>query len=251
MKGVLAGVAALVALGGSGFAQDAESRFQAANEAARAGDLPRAIEGYRELATGGDESASLYWNWAQVAAQRGTLGEGLWALLRGRAVEPHDSRLGQEIDRLREAASLDPAEISPEPLAGIARVGRRMRLGWIALLAALASVVCHAVARRTRAGWAKPAAWTVSALTVVVAAVPLVGALARPTAVVARPDAPLLESASSTASSVGELREGEVVPILAESAGYLRVEDSSGARGWAREADVWSLDRPPGNVPGE
>jgi hypothetical protein len=249
MRGVL--VVLLVAIGGTGSAQDAESRFRAANEAARTGDLLRAIEGYRELATAGHESASLYWNWAQVAAARGALGEGLWALLRGRTVEPHDARLGQEIDRLRQAASLDPAEISPEPLAGIARLGRRLHLGWVALLAALASVVCHALARRTRLAWAGPAAWTVSALTVAAAAVPLVGSLARPTAVVTRAAAPLLESASSTASSVGELREGEVLPILAESAGYLRVEDSSGARGWAREADVWRLDRPPESMPGQ
>jgi len=108
MKRALAGLA-LLALGGSSFAQDAESRYQAANEAARTGDLLRAIGGYREIAAGGDESASLYWNWAQVAAQRGALGEALWALLRGRAIEPRDSRLGEEIDRLREAASLDPA----------------------------------------------------------------------------------------------------------------------------------------------
>jgi hypothetical protein len=29
------------------------------------------------------------------------------------------------------------------------------------------------------------------------------------------------------------------------SRGYLRVEDSSGARGWARQDDVWPLDQPP------
>jgi hypothetical protein len=232
-------------------AQDADGRFRAANEAARAGDLLRAVEEYRAVAVAGGESASLYWNWAQVASRRGALGEALWALLRGRAVEPGDGRLGREIERLREAASLQPAELAPEPLGAVARLGRRLRLGWVALAAAVASVLCHAVARRSRAPWAGRAVWASSALALAVGAVPLAGALGRPTAVVAVPGAALLESASASAATVGELREGEVLPVLAESAGYLRVEDSSGARGWARQSDVWPLDRPPGRSPGQ
>jgi hypothetical protein len=35
------------------------------------------------------------------------------------------------------------------------------------------------------------------------------------------------------------------VPILQQSGAYLRIEDSSGARGWARADDVRRLDRPP------
>ena len=49
---------------------------------------------------------------------------------------------------------------------------------------------------------------------------------------------PLLEAASPTAEPVGTLREGEVVPILQRSGGYVRIEDSSGARGWARAEQV-------------
>ena len=43
---------------------------------------------------------------------------------------------------------------------------------------------------------------------------------------------------------MGTLREGEVVPVLEASGDYLRVEDSSGARGWALAADVRRLDGP-------
>jgi hypothetical protein len=34
-----------------------------------------------------------------------------------------------------------------------------------------------------------------------------------------------------------------VVPILDDSGGYVRLEDSSGARGWALREDVRPLDR--------
>ena len=44
----------------------------------------------------------------------------------------------REIDRLREAANLDPAEIAPEPLAALARLSRRFHLGLVALVLAAA-----------------------------------------------------------------------------------------------------------------
>ena len=62
--------------------------------------------------------------------------------------------------------------------------------------------------------------------------------LAWPTGAVVRRGAPLLDAASPTAEALGTLREGEVVPILETSGDYLRVEDSSGARGWALTRDV-------------
>jgi hypothetical protein len=71
-----------------------------------------------------------------------------------------------------------------------------------------------------------------------VALVPVASAFARPTGAVVRRGAPLLDAASPTAEAVGTLREGEVVPILERSGDYVRVEDSSGARGWAVATDV-------------
>jgi hypothetical protein len=71
----------------------------------------------------------------------------------------------------------------------------------------------------------------------------LIAGLASPTAVVVRRGAPLLDAAGPTAGTLGSLREGEVVVVLEESGGYLRVEDSSGARGWASSTDAWRLDR--------
>ena len=60
-----------------------------------------------------------------------------------------------------------------------------------------------------------------------------------------RRGAPLLPAASPTAEAAGALREGEVVPILDRSGGYVRIEDSSGARGWALGDDVRDLDAGP------
>ncbi len=226
------------------------SAFRDGNELARAGDYPKAIAAYRGLAAQGHESASLYWNWAQVAEARGETGEALWALLRGREVEPGDAKTGREIERLREAASLDPSEIAPVPLSVAERTSRRLHLSELALLFLATSIVLHVLARRAdqprRLG---VAAGIVLGLGLLAAAVPVAGSLASPTAVVVRRSAPLLDAASPNAGTLGTLRQGEVVVVLAESGGYLRVEDSSGARGWASDAEVWRLDETPESQP--
>ncbi len=235
-------LAALLASAGSyagGPDPGAEARFREANDLARAGDYPKAIALYEQLAQGGTESASLCWNWGQAAAARGATGEALWALLRARELDPGDRAVLRDIERLREAANLDPAEIAPEPLAAAARVARRFRLDIFAVLLLGLSLVFHVAALLAPgARWTRPTLWTCLALGLLVAAVPAAGAFARPVGVVRHRGASLLDAASPTAESVGTLREGEVVPILERSGGYVRVEDSSGARGWASAEDV-------------
>jgi hypothetical protein len=227
-------------------AADPEALLGQANEAALAGDLPRAIAGYHEIAASGAESASLYWNWAQAAVARGEQGEAMWALLRGRTVEPGDAAVAREIERLREAANLDPAEIAPVPLQNLERLSRRFHVDLLAVLLLAASLALHAVFR-----WIRPqrslgtAAAVGFGLGLLAAAASVAGAFAPPTAVVTRRGTPLLGAASPTASTLGTLREGEVVVVLAETQDFLRIEDSSGARGWAATEHVFRLDRPP------
>jgi len=217
-------------------------RYRQAGDLIRTGDALGGIAIYRSLAASGLESGSLYWNWAQAAAARGEAGEALWAVLRGREVEPGDRSLLRELERLREAANLDPAELAPEPMAALARFARRFHLGWLALGLAVLSLAAHLVGRlRPALTWPARAAWAAAALALLAAAAPLAGATARPTGVVVRRGAPLLDGASATAHSIGALRQGEVVPLLESGAAYLRVEDSSGARGWAHRDDVWPL----------
>ncbi len=220
-------------------------RFREANDAARSGDLPKALAGYTAVAAAGQESASLYWNWAQAAGARGAFGEALWALLRARELEPGDAAVGRQIEELRKAANLDPAELSPEPLQPLGRVSRRFFLAPLAVALAVLSLLLHAAARLTARDSLVRIAATVFVLSCLAASLPLAASLARPTAVVARRGAPLLEAASASAEPVATLREGEVVPILEASAGFLRIEDRSGARGWARLSDVRRLDGPP------
>jgi hypothetical protein len=223
-----------------------EPRFRAANELARAGDYPKALAGYAELARSGVESASLYWNWAQAASARGASGEALWALMRARELAPADRAVGRDIERLRESLNLDPAEIAPEPLAAVARASRRFRLDLLATLLLALSVAAHALARlRLGGSRAALAAGGLFALGLAAGAAPLVGSLARPTAAVVHRGAPLFDAASPTAEPTGSLREGEVVPVLDASGGWLRVEDNAGARGWARATDVRRLDGAP------
>jgi len=222
----------------------ADLRFREANDLARAGDYPKALALYAELASSGQESASLYWNWAQASRARGASGEALWALLRARELEPGDTALVRAIDEIRTELRLDAAELQPEPLAGAARLGRRFGLGWLAAALGLVSLLAHAAARFGRRGRGRAVAWACGILALLCAAPLALGQLARPTGVVVRRGAPLLPSASPTAESAGTLREGEVVPILDESGGYLRLEDSAGARGWALEGDVRRLANP-------
>jgi len=246
-RGLRAAAGAAVALLAAGALQaqapaSPGQRFRLAGDLIRTGDALGGLAIYRQLAASGLESGSLYWNWAQGAAARGEAGEALWAVLRGREVEPGDRSLVRELERLREAANLDPAELAPEPMAAVARFARRFHLGWLALGLAVLSLAAHLVGRlRPALTLPARAAWAAAALALLAAAAPLAGATARPTGVVVRRGAPLLDGASATAHSIGALRQGEVVPLLESGAAYLRVEDSSGARGWAHRDDVWPL----------
>jgi hypothetical protein len=222
-----------------------EARFRDANGLARGGDYPKAIAAYAELAAAGTQSASLYWNWAQAARARGAGGEALWALLRARELEPGDPALPRVIEEVRAELSLDAAELSPEPLATVARFARRFALGGIAAVLALVSLLAHAGARLWRVPRGRLVAWIAAGMALAAAASPLAGSLARPLGVVVHRGAPLLPAASPTAEAAGALREGEVVPVLDRSDGYVRIEDSSGARGWALTDDVRTLEAPP------
>jgi hypothetical protein len=227
-------------------AAPADDRFREANELARAGDYPKAIALYGELAASGEESASLYWNWAQAAAARGAQGEALWALLRARELDPGDRAVVRDVERLRESLNLDPAEIAPEPLAAAGRASRRFRLDLVALVLLALSLLAHGLARAAPGlRWPGGAAWATLLLGLLAAAVPLAASLSRPTAVVVRRGAPLLDAASPTAEATGSLREGEVVPVLESSGAWLRVEDNAGARGWAHLDDVRRIDAAP------
>jgi tetratricopeptide (TPR) repeat protein len=227
-------------------ADPAEDRFREANELVRAGDYPKAVALFQQIASSGEESASLYWNWAQAAAARGAQGEALWALLRARELDPGDRAVARDVQRLREALNLDPAEIAPEPLAAVGRFARRFRLDLVALALLALSLIAHGIVRlgsgRRVAG---RLTWSALGLGLLAAAVPVAASFARPTAAVVRRGAPLLDSASPTAETTGSLREGEVVPVLESSGEWVRVEDNAGARGWAHVADARRLDVPP------
>ncbi len=235
-----------IAVAGAALADPVADRFREANDLVRAGDYPKAIALYQEIAASGRESASLYWNWAQAAAARGAPGEALWALLRARELDPGDRAVVRDVERLREALNLDPAEIAPEPLAAAGRFARRFRLDLVALALLVLSVLAHGLVRLgSGRGVAGRVAWSTLALGLAAAAVPVAASFSRPTAAVVRRGAPLLDSASPTAEATGTLREGEVVPVLEASGEWLRVEDNAGARGWAHVADARRLDAPP------
>ncbi len=240
---------AVALLGAPAWAKTPEERFREATTLAQKGDHLGALEIYRELAVSGHESGSLYWNWAQVAEARGGVGEALWALLRGREVTPSDVVLRREIERLRQAANLDRAELTPVPLAGLSRFASRYLLAPLAIALLVVSLLAHAVARVRKAWrWPVPVAWTSAVLGAVAAGVVLLGGAATPTGVVLHHGVPLADAASPTATVLVTLREGEVVPVLEASGAYLRVQDSSGSRGWVVASEVGRLEVPPGSA---
>ncbi len=229
-------------------AETPEERFRAATAAVRGGDAAAGIRAFRELAAAGVASPSLYWNWAQAAAARGHLGEAVWALLRCRQLDPGDGSVARELQRLRHLASLSPAETSPQPLAELARHARRLRAGSLTVAMFLLSLLLHVAARRwlRAARWPVAGAWA-SLVLALLLAVPAALApwAARPLATVVRAGVPMLDAASPNAGILATLREAEVVPILTRSGPYLRIQDSSGARGWALAEEVWPLDEVP------
>lgn len=223
-----------------------EERFREANRLVQSGEVLRGIAAYREIAGAGNESVALYWNWSQASSARGELGEALWALLRARELDPADAAIHREIVRLRQVANLDAAELSPVALSGLGRLARRFHVSVLAVLLLAVSVVLHAASRVLRlARWPVAAAWVALTVGCLLAGVPVLASLSQPTGVVVRRGAQLLDAASPTGNSLGALREGEVVPVLGSSGAWVRLQDSSGARGWASSADVWLLDRPP------
>jgi hypothetical protein len=236
----------LLGSGGATFAEEsAESRFSAGNALSRAGDHPRAIATWASLATDGHESASLYWNWAQAASARGARGEALWALLRARDIDPADGAVHRDIERVREALGLDAAEVAPDPRPFLVRWGRRLRLDLLAVVLATLSLVARATASFVRGRrLAIITSWSSGVLAVFLVGGLVAVSMAPAHAVVVHRGAPLLDSASPSADLVGSLREGEVVPVLDSSGEWIRVEDSSGARGWVHQDDARRIDRP-------
>jgi tetratricopeptide (TPR) repeat protein len=218
--------------------------FQTANNLARLADYPKAITNYRNMAAMGQESGSLYWNWAQAALAQGRSGEALWAYLRAMELEPNDRAIAREIERLREAINLDSAELTPDPLAVLARNTRRFRFDILSSLLLTISVLTHLIARLRKTVILARVSGVTFMVGALLTTLIFVGALADPTGVVVRRGASLVDAASQSADTLGALREGEVVPILQESGSYLLVEDASGARGWTHIEDVRRLDRP-------
>ena len=221
------------------------SRFRQGNELARAGDYPKALAAYRELAAAGAEGPRSTGTGRRPPRREASQGEALWALLRARELDPGRPRRGAR-DRAR-ARGGQPRPGRDRPRAPGRRRSLRPPLPARPRRGRPARPLRAPAPRRARprpARWGSVSAGVAFALGLLAAGAPVAGSFARPTAVVVRRGAPLLDQASPTAEAVGSLREGEVVPVLDASGDYLRIEDSSGARGWAVGSDVRRLDRP-------
>jgi hypothetical protein len=60
--------------------------------------------------------------------------------------------------------------------------------------------------------------------------------------VVVQKEAPLVDVPRTDAVALANLREGEVVPLLGEEGDYVRIQDASGARGFAHRTDVLRIE---------
>lgn len=210
--------------------------FRRANESAARSAWTDAIAEYQRLEAEGVRAPSLYWNWAQAASAAGRKGEAVWALLRAQELAPGDAGVARELDRLRGELGLDPSEVSLGLVGDARRLARRLRFDVIAVLLFLASAV-------VLFGKTPRPAWSLGAfLAGLLVVTPLLGGAWRgPRGVVVQKDAPLLDIPRDDAVALANLREGEVVPLLADEGAYVRIQDASGARGFALKTDVRQL----------
>lgn len=210
--------------------------FRRANESAARSAWTDAMVEYQRLEAEGVRAPSLYWNWAQAASAAGRKGEAVWALLRAQELAPGDAGVARELDRLRGELGLDPSEVSLGMVGDARRLARRFRFDVVAVLLFLASIA-------VLFGKTPRPAWSLGAfLAGLLVVAPLFGGAWRgPRGVVVQKDAPLLDIPRNDAVALANLREGEVVPLLANEGEYLRIQDASGARGFALKTDVRQL----------
>jgi hypothetical protein len=214
-----------------------EAVFKRGNENAAMGRWDDAISDYAALSRRGLRSPSLYWNWSQAAGASGRKGEALWALLKTQELAPSDANVARDIDRLRTELGLDPSEISLGFWGEVRRTGRRFRFDVIALGLLLVSITAAMAGQPRRL-------LSISALIcgLVLISPYFASAWREPRGVVVQKDAPLLDSPRPDALALANLREGEVVPLLGDEAEHVRIQDASGARGFAHKSDVRTLE---------
>ena len=210
--------------------------FRRGNESAARSRWDDAILEYRRLAGEGVRAPSLYWNWAQAASAGGRKGEALWALMRARDLAPTDASMIREVERLRTELGLDPSEISLGFLGDLRMVARRFRFDAFAIAAFLLSMILMTGNKRRA-----PLSLGSLVLGLLLIAPFFAGSWREPRAVVAQKDAPLMDAARNDAVALANLREGEVVPLLGLEGEYVRIQDASGARGFAHKDDVRAI----------
>ena len=207
--------------------------FRRGNEHASKGRFEDALAEYGRLEKSGVLAPSLYWNWAQVASATGKKGETLWALLRAQELSPTDPGVLREVERVRLELGLDLAETSLGLLGDLRFLARRHRFDGLALLCAMASLALLA-GRMPRRGLSR-----LLILAALLLALPhVVGRWSEPRGVVIQTNAPLVDIPRADAVALTKLREGEVVPLLGEEGEYVKIQDASGARGFAHKSDV-------------
>ncbi len=207
--------------------------FRRGNEHAARSRWDDAIGEYGRLAKDGVMAPSLYWNWAQAASASGRKGEALWAVMYGRELTPGDPSMIREAERLRGELGLDPSEVSLGFLGDLRSLARRFRFDALAIAAFLVSLVAVL-------GGKPRASLSLSALVagLLLGAPFVAGSWREPRGVVVHKDAPLMDAARNDALALANLREGEVVPLLGEEGEFVRIQDASGARGFAHKDDV-------------
>jgi hypothetical protein len=210
--------------------------FRRGNENATRSRWDEAMVEYGRLAARGARAPSLYWNWAQAASASGKKGEALWALMRARELAPADGAMIREVERLRGELGLDPSEVSLGFLGDLRMMARRFRFDGLAIVAFLVSTIV-VMARKKNTSLSLGS----FVLGVLLAAPFFAGSWREPRAVVAQKDAPLLDAARNDALALANLREGEVVPLLGREGEYVRIQDASGARGFAHQNDVRAI----------
>jgi SH3-like domain-containing protein len=237
--GIASLIAVMVVVGCAGTARAAagSASFEEANRAYVQGRYPAAIAAFETLVRTRGWSAPLLYDLANAYAQEGNVGRAVLSYERARLLAPRDSDIAANLALIRTTAGL------PLPARPWYRAFARLlsSLAWSVLAAGglLLAAVAFAAARRLRSRrFAYVAVVAALAGVMCVAAVAILDRELDAAVVVAHKSAPLRLSPFDTAAVEATVGEGEEVAVIGRHGDFVRVRDGQGRAGWVQSSAV-------------
>jgi hypothetical protein len=206
-------VACGVVTGPRGGDARARGAAQAADRAAREGDLAMARDGWTRLWEAGARQPGLAARLAWLEAQSGAIGAAAGWVVRGEMLAPRDPALGWVAERVREGGGLVGESRPRLPVRSLEWGGLALALGLLA-------------GGLWSAGWRRAAALALAGVVLCGALEPIESALA------ARSGRAVIVAPVTIEGEGLELQPGQVVRVRERQGARVRVNAGAGAEGW-------------------